>query len=132
MSEENRPNRRILFLEDEVLLTLTFEDVLRELKLGELIVANSIDQAYRALDDGPVDIAVLDLNVNGSSSVPIAQLVAANGGEVIFATGQTGGNIDVSTLKADLLPKPYQESALRNAVLKAHRALLGRSAQVSA
>jgi two-component SAPR family response regulator len=118
----------ILFLEDEVLLTLTFEDVLRDLKLGEVATAHTIAEAERILAENDVDIAVLDLNVNGASSVPIARRIAASGGQVIFATGQAEGSIDLTDLDAQVLVKPYQDEMLRRAVQEADIRLARKAA----
>ncbi|MCQ8183986.1 response regulator [Parvularcula maris] len=121
-SKESRQSR-ILFLEDEIILTLTFEDVLHHLDLGEVVTAHSLREAYEAMDQDPFDIAILDFNIDGATSVEVAERVVKSGGRVIFATGHAPDELNVSGFPYDVVTKPYQEDSLRSAVLLAHREL---------
>jgi DNA-binding response OmpR family regulator len=115
--------QRILFLEDEVILTMTFESVLEELQLGEVVTVHSLEAAHREIDEAAFTIAVLDFNIDGKPSVEIAERIIAEGGRVVFATGHAASDIHVSGFPFGVITKPYQEAALRKAVLEACRQL---------
>jgi CheY-like chemotaxis protein len=107
---------RILVVEDEVLLSMTFEDVLAELGCESVTVASTTDTAVALVEGHVFDAAVLDMNLNGLSSRPVADALAARGVPFVIATGNRG---DVS---ADLgaravLRKPFKYSELANSLI---------------
>jgi len=50
-------------------------------------IVPSLERAFEALAAGPVDIAVLDIDLNGTSVVPLAEHLRAQGVPFVFLTG---------------------------------------------
>jgi CheY-like chemotaxis protein len=80
-------SRKVLLAEDEMLVAWLFVDMLDD--LGRAIVgpASSVDQALAMIDTEAIDVAVLDVNLNGQMSYPIAEALAGRGVPFIFSTG---------------------------------------------
>jgi CheY-like chemotaxis protein len=55
---------------------------------GSVVAAvPSVERALEVLAAGPVEIAVLDINLNGASVVPLAEHLRARGVPFVFLTG---------------------------------------------
>lgn len=108
--------RRILLVEDEVLICLLIETILGEAGY-DIVVANSIEEADDAISQGGIDAAILDLNLKGKKVYPVADRLAASGTPFVFATG--GGGRDIEGYPGrPWVGKPFQESELLEAVAK--------------
>jgi DNA-binding response OmpR family regulator len=108
--------RRILLVEDEILICLLIEAILTEAGY-QVIVANSVSEALNAIEQGPVAAAILDLNLKGKKVYPVAERLSALGTPFVFATG--GGGRDIEGFPGrPWVGKPFQESELLVAVEK--------------
>ena len=109
-------SRRILLVEDEILICLLIETILSDAGY-EVVVANTIDEAMDAVAEGPLAAAVLDLNLKGKKVFPVAEKLAASQTPFIFATG--GGGRDIEGFPGrPWVGKPFQEAELLAAVVK--------------
>jgi DNA-binding response OmpR family regulator len=76
----------ILIVEDEVLVAMMMEDILLEQGCTPQ-VAGEQKAALACIDGGRFDAAVLDVNLNGAASFPIAEALKARGVPFAFSTG---------------------------------------------
>ena len=76
----------ILIVEDEVLVAMMMEDILLEQGCAPQ-VAGEQKQAMACLDGSRFDAAILDVNLNGAASFPIAEALKARGVPFVFSTG---------------------------------------------
>src|SRR5215475_12438770 len=116
MAGENNvsPGRRILLVEDEILICLLIETILSDAGY-DVTVVNTIDEAMAMIDGVPPDAAILDLNLKGRKVYPVAEKLAALNIPFIFATG--GGSKDIEGFKdRPWVGKPFQEAELLVAV----------------
>ena len=103
--------RRVLVVEDEILLRIKLEDMLADLGC-ESVTATATTVKAVALVEGQVfDAAVLDMNLNGDSSRPVADALAKRGVPFIFATGNRGDMWDGFCDRA-VLRKPFKYAEL--------------------
>lgn len=118
MSGETNPlaGRKILLVEDEILICLLIETILSDAGY-EVAVANTIEEALAAIDQGPLAAAILDLNLKGKKVYPVAEKLAAAEVPFIFATGGGGKDIEGFTDRP-WVGKPFQEAELLVAVEK--------------
>ena len=72
----SQEGRRILLVEDEVLICLLIETILSDAGY-EVVVANTIEEAMDAIVQGPFAAAVLDLNLKGRKVYPVAEKLAS-------------------------------------------------------
>jgi DNA-binding response OmpR family regulator len=78
--------RSILIVEDETLVAMMMEDILLEQGCMPL-VAGEQKEALACIDGGRIDAAILDVNLNGLASFPIAEALKARGVPFAFSTG---------------------------------------------
>jgi DNA-binding response OmpR family regulator len=106
--------KRVLVVEDEALVSMLVEDELRDAGATVLGPAARVDEAMRLVEaaaaNGGMDAAVLDLNLQGEMSTPVAERLAALGVPFIFTTGygdgrDTGGHGDVPVLEKPFDPE---------------------------
>jgi CheY-like chemotaxis protein len=67
--------RRALLVEDEVLVAMYVEDALSELGYAVTAVASNLAEALALAREDQFDFAVLDINLNGEKSFPVAELL---------------------------------------------------------
>jgi CheY-like chemotaxis protein len=104
--------RRVLVLEDEMLILMMIEDMLSDLGCELVVAAGSVDHALTKLDAQSIDVAMLDSNLNGQSSESVADALAARGVPFFFATGQKSGGIGHGHPQCPVLKKPFSVADL--------------------
>jgi CheY-like chemotaxis protein len=87
-------------------------------------IAPDLPHAFAALAAGPVDIAVLDINLNGTSVVPLAEHLRTLGIPFVFVTGYRDEDLLPEHLRAHpQLDKPVDAERLVRAMLHLTRPL---------
>lgn len=81
---------RILIVEDELFLRMAMEDMLSDLGCESVTATATTDRAVALVEGQVFDAAVLDMNLNGTSSRPVADALAARGVPFVVATGNRG------------------------------------------
>jgi CheY-like chemotaxis protein len=98
---------RVLVVEDEALLSLNLEAMLRDLGCVVAASAGRLDEALQAARTSDFDVALLDVNLGGKRVDPVADAIRARSIPVVFVTGY--GKTAASGL---VLEKPYDAAAL--------------------
>jgi two-component sensor histidine kinase/CheY-like chemotaxis protein len=109
--------RRVLVVEDEVLLTLLVESILSQAGALPVGPASTVAEALPLARSEPLDAAVLDVNVADEAVFPVADVLQDRGVPFVFVTGygaQT--SIPARHRHALRLPKPYHRERLRQAL----------------
>jgi CheY-like chemotaxis protein len=109
----------VLLVEDEYLVALDAAEVLKELGVAKVETIATFDGAQKRAAEGQFDLAVLDVNLNGRYSFPIAESIAKRGIPVVFASGYALGEGDhlASGLgDAICVTKPYTRQRLKEAL----------------
>jgi|HubBroStandDraft_4_1064222.scaffolds.fasta_scaffold639065_1 CheY-like chemotaxis protein len=116
----NRPfsNRRVLLVEDEMLVAWLIEDMLADLGCAVIGPASSVNQALAMIDAEAIDAAVLDLNLDGQMSYPVADVLAAHGVPFVISTGYDKDTLPDDYRARPVLQKPMQRSELSDALAK--------------
>jgi DNA-binding NtrC family response regulator len=99
--------RRILAVEDDMLIRLTLEDMLTELGCASVSTAGTIDQALGLIDARVFDAATLDVNLAGVSSYAVADALAARGVPYVFTTGYGAHFLSDGYRERPILKKPF-------------------------
>ena len=105
--------KRILVVEDEVMIRMLLEDMLGE--LGYIVAAQAarIDEALEATKNADFDLAILDGNLNGEPVSPVADALVARGMPFVFATGYDDRGLPKPYRDRPTLKKPFQMEALK-------------------
>lgn len=115
---------RVLLVEDEAIIAMTAEDMLEELGCSSVATAATLQQALDAVEQGGFDLALLDINLNGLESLPVAERLRAAGCPFVFTTGYGSAGSGAEFGEVPLVTKPYQIGDLASAI---RRALDGRT-----
>ena len=116
--------KRILVVEDELMIRMLLEDMLGELGYTIAAEAARIDEALQAAKDADFDLAILDVNLNGQPISPVADALVARGTPFVFATGYGEHGLPEPYRDRPTLKKPFQMEGLK---LMLERALAGAS-----
>ncbi len=111
----------ILVVEDESILAMLLEDFLVDLGHALPSIASTVEQGLRILDARPIDFAILDINLGGEKSFPVADALDARGIPYIFMTGYGTAGVPERLSHHRVLQKPYGADALREALAQAGR-----------
>ncbi len=112
------PARRVLVVEDEVLIAMVLEDMLGI--LGYIVVgtSSSYDEAEAAIAAGGFDLVIADVNLGAQPIYPLADRVLAAGVSLILATGSHRDSLPERFADVPLLAKPYALPAIEDVVGK--------------
>ncbi|MFL6586382.1 MAG: response regulator [Luteimonas sp.] len=106
----------ILIVEDESILAMLLEDFLDDLGYTPPAVASNVAQALRIVETRAIDFAILDINLGGEQSFPIADALDARGIPYIFMTGYGATGVPERLSRHYVLQKPYGADALKQAL----------------
>lgn len=104
--------RRILVVEDEMMVLMMIEDTLADLGCESVTSAATIDQALAFIKKQTFDAATLDVNLNGRESYPVAEALHLRGVPFAFSTGYSDHNLREQHRDRPVLKKPYRPSDL--------------------
>lgn len=98
---------RVLVVEDEMIVTMLLEDLLAELGHTVTATASHLEDAVRLAEVGGFDLAMLDLNINGKQTFPVAEVLRARGVPFVFATGYGEAGLPEAWRGTPTLQKPF-------------------------
>ena len=107
------PAKRILVVEDELMIRMLLEDMLGELGYTVAAEAARIEEALEAAKNADFDIAILDVNLNGQPISPVADALVARGMPFVFATGYGERGLPEPYRDRPTLKKPFQMDGLK-------------------
>jgi CheY-like chemotaxis protein len=107
------PAKRILVVEDELMIRMLLEDMLGELGYTVAAEAARIEEALDAAKNADFDIAILDVNLNGQPISPVADALVARGMPFVFATGYGERGLPEPYRDRPTLKKPFQMEGLK-------------------
>lgn len=110
--------RRILVVEDEMLIAWAIADSLTGLGCKVVGPATRVDQAIAVIDHEPIDAALLDLNLDGQMSYPVVDLLVARHMLFIILTGYHKSNLPKEYQIFPLMQKPVGPATLADALTK--------------
>ena len=108
--------KRVLLVEDEAIIAMTAEDMLEELGCETAAVASSLSEAMEAVGSVSFDVALLDINLNGAESLPVAARLREMGRPFVFTTGYGAAGSGDEYRDVPLVTKPYQLADLEKAI----------------
>jgi len=108
--------KRILVVEDEMLVAMNIEDMLLDIGHEVAGIANRLEAGIEAAREGGFDIAMLDVNLAGDLSFPIADILEEKGIPYLFATGYGRKGVKDDYGAAPVLQKPFRARDLQQAI----------------
>lgn len=111
--------RTVLILEDEPVIGFALEDMVETMGGRVCGTAFRVAEAIDLLDRHRCDAAILDVNIAGERSYPVAEVLAQRGIPFIFATGYGDSEHPGRFAGCPTVTKPYGIDDIRDALQRA-------------
>ena len=115
----------IFLVEDEALIRLLLADMIEELEHRVVAEAGNIQEALVLAETAVFDLAILDINIAGSSIVPVAEIIDRRGLPFLFISGYGSAARPEAFIERPTLQKPLMLSKLGEAI----NAILGTAGE---
>ncbi len=114
-TNSNFAEARVLLVEDEPLILIDCEAILRSIGVTSIVGVTNAKDAAGALDAAPggFDVAILDISLQGGSSLPLAQILAERGVPTGFMSGYSPADLPEAFRDAPYISKPFIPGQLR-------------------
>lgn len=118
-SVTKQATRQVLIVEDEALIAMHLEDLLSD--MGHHVVAclARIDEATKYAEQAEIDFAILDINLGGVKSFPVAEVLRRRGIPFVFASGYGSAGLAEEFRDEITLQKPYEPRQLERVIAEA-------------
>jgi len=110
--------RRVLVVEDEMMVLLNIESMLADLGCEAISVAATVEGALALVDAERFDCAMLDVNLGGQTSYSVADALVIRRIPFVFSTGYSDDRIAVRFGDRPALKKPYSDEELAAALAR--------------
>jgi DNA-binding response OmpR family regulator len=104
--------RRVLIVEDEGIVAMLLEDMLVELGHEVIGTVGRMDRAAQLISETSAEVVILDVNLNGEQTYPLASTLSSRGIPFIFSTGYGSSGLKEEWRNAPALQKPFQAREL--------------------
>ena len=101
----------ILVVEDEMLVAMMLEDMLTDIGY-RVIKAARVTKATGLAATEDIDCAILDVNLDGETSYPVAKELRRRGIPFLFSTGYSAASLRADYSDCPILSKPYSPQGL--------------------
>ncbi len=99
--------RRVLIVEDEPIVAMSLEDMLEAMDCVPVGPVGRVAEGMALIERETLDAAILDINLGGERSTPIAMLLRARGIPFAFASGY-GAAPEGFEEGVPMIEKPYR------------------------
>lgn len=103
---------RVLLVEDQMIVAMQIEDMLRAVGCKVVGPVGTLQAAIALAHEEALDAAVLDINLDGEEVYPAAEELHARGVPFMFATGYGQSTLPEKWRDQPRLSKPFGREAL--------------------
>ncbi len=101
-----------------MMILMMIEDLLADLGCESTATAATIDKALALIDAQTFDVVMLDMNLNGNQTYPVADALAARNVPFVFSTGYSVHSIRDEYRDRPVLMKPFRGEELGDALAR--------------
>lgn len=113
---------RVFVVEDEWLVATMIEDTLQDLGCAVVATIAHLEEAIEKASSLDFDAALLDLNLNGRRTIPVAEIIAERNIPFAFCTGYGVAGLEEEFRAAPVLQKPFRSEDLERVLAGLSRA----------
>lgn len=110
---------RILIVEDEALIAQRIERLTRDIlgqELRQLTVQPTLESAFNHIKEQPIDLLILDLNLNGKNGFQLLEQAIAGAFQTFIVSAYTDKAVAAFEYGVlDFIPKPFNKNRLEKA-----------------
>lgn len=114
--QDQSPPHRVLIVEDEMLIALMLKDMVSENGLTVEAIAKDLGTGLELAKSSSIDLAILDINLEGKEAYPIADILQKRGIPFIFSTGYGDAAIKSEFDHVTRIVKPFLQHMLEDAI----------------
>lgn len=107
---------KVLIVEDEGFVALLIEDMLQDLGCEIVASVAGLNEACRIAQTAEIDLGVLDINLDGEQSFPVAAVLRERGVPFMFSTGYGTSGLPAEYGDCTVLGKPFSAEDLRRSI----------------
>jgi len=112
--------KTVLYLEDEILIGLDGELILKDIGFGTVLLCHTLETALVYVANKTIDFALLDINLgDGRTSLAFAHQLHDSGIPLAFASGYNRSEDLTCDFAAPVVVKPFSNVTIHNAVKRA-------------
>jgi CheY-like chemotaxis protein len=115
--EINEAIHSVLIVEDEMIVAMQMEDIVRELGVGNVYLCSDVPSALELLRTTTVDCAILDLWLRDRNSMEVADALVAKGIPFLFSSGSDPAALEQRHAHRPMIGKPFSDDDLKLVVL---------------
>ncbi len=109
--------RRVLIVEDEMLVAIMIEDALHDLGAEVVGPVSRLDAALTIASEAEFDAAILDVNIRGGTTYAVADVLASREIPFLFCSGYSEWAIEERHRGRPRLTKPFSPRDIEEQVL---------------
>jgi CheY-like chemotaxis protein len=108
---------RVMVVEDEAVIAMMIEDLLIDLDCDVVMTAARLEEAREKASNVSIDVALLDVNLAGQLSYPVATVLESRAIPIVFVTGYDVAELPFEWQHVPVLSKPFSVDELARALL---------------
>ena len=112
-SDDQHSGLRVLVVEDEGFIAMLLEDMLALFGYEVAGPVGRVAAAVKMAEGEAVDVAILDVNLNGQEVYPVAAALEARGIPFVFSTGYGKASLRAPYRDRPTLTKPFRREDVR-------------------
>lgn len=101
-------SKAFFLVEDEALIRMMLTDMIEELGHRVVAEAGTVDKAVVLAASSAFDVAILDINLDGTNIAPVADIISTRKIPFLFASGYGSDGIPPAFAARPVLRKPFQ------------------------
>ncbi|MDR1828508.1 MAG: response regulator [Methylobacteriaceae bacterium] len=109
---------RVLVIEDEAAIAMLIEDMLLDMGFENITIFGKLSRALDAVKNAEFDFAVLDVNLAGEPSYPLAAVLQEKKTPFAFSTGYGAVGVREDFRNYPVLQKPFTQKDLADKLSK--------------
>jgi len=116
-SRDRFRGRGVLIVEDDMMVAMLLQDMVIDIGCEIAGTAHRYQEAVEKARTAALDVAIIDVNLNGRPGFEIADILAGRGIAFLFSTGYGRVVVPAQHRHVPLLQKPFERSDLERALL---------------
>ena len=109
--------RSILIVEDEMIVAMLMEQLVRELGVHDVFLCADAASALDVVADNAIDFAVLDMRVRDGTTDTVADALADRHIPFVFSSGSDVGALSRRHIDRPLVSKPFLDDDFKLVIL---------------
>lgn len=106
------PRLRALIVEDDAMIAMLLAEMLQDMGYEVAATAGRLDRAQELARESRIDLAILDVNLAGEESYPVADILSDRNIPFTFMSGYGPGGLAAKWSTAAIVAKPINPKLL--------------------